>query len=143
MRVEVKGGDALRDLTRSLPADVTRAVVLHLHRDEAVPLAQDMRARAQRYGRIGVRAASTITVQSTPDGAILEAGGTGTGNLGAALFAGSEYGGRVRRTTYARKNRSGHGAHAVSRRRTTMMFLPHLGRRGYWFWPAMRADLKG
>jgi len=29
------------------------------------------------------------------------------------------------------------------RRRTTKQFHPHLGRRGYWFWPAVRKDLKG
>ncbi len=142
MRVQVEGGDALRALAASLPQDVTRGVGAHLQRDEVTPLAQDMRARAQRYGRIGARAASTISVSPTADGATLEAGGTSTSDLGAALFAGSEYGGRIRKKTYARKNRSGSGAHPVTRK-TTQMFLPHLGRRGYWFWPAMRTDLRG
>lgn len=140
MKVEVDGMDQLRALTASLPRDVRAAVSRHLYADEVIPLAQDMRARAARYGRIGVRAASTITVTATADGATLEAGGTS--GLGATLFAGSEYGGRIRKKTYARRNRSGSGAHSVTRR-TTTMFLPHLGRRGYWFWPAMRADLRG
>jgi hypothetical protein len=139
--VKVKGIDELRAQVKALPRGVSVKVADHLYRDEVIPLAQDMRARAQRYGRIGARAASTIEVHSTPQGATLDAGGTGS-DLGAVLFAGSEYGGRVRKKTYARKNRSGSGAHAVTRK-STQMFLPHLGRRGYWFWPAMRTDLKG
>lgn len=142
MRVQVDGMDQVRALTASLPRDVTMAVTRHLHHDEVIPLAADMRARAHRYGRIGARAASTVRVTGTADGATLEAGGTGTGDLGAVLFAGSEYGGRKRKTTYARRGRNGGRAHPVTRR-TTMMFLPHLGRRGYWFWPAMRTDLRG
>jgi hypothetical protein len=141
MRAKVKGLDKLKARTNALPRGVSVAVADHLHRDEVMPLAQDMRARAHRYGRIGARAASTIEVHSTPHGANLEAGGKGT-DLGSVLFAGSEYGGRMRKKTYARKNRGGGGAHPVTRK-TTQMFLPHLGRRGYWFWPAMRTDLKG
>lgn len=141
MRVEVEGIDKLRALTASLPRQVAEATSDHLHRGEVVPLAQDMRARAHRYGRIGARAASTLVVTKTAQGATLDAGGTGS-ELGAVLFGGSEYGGRKRRQTYARKGRRGGAAHVVTRR-TTMMFLPHLGRRGYWFWPAMRTDLRG
>jgi hypothetical protein len=126
-------------LTRA-PERVKRAAVEHLQNDEVIPLAADMRARAGRYGAIGRRAASTVTVTARGDGAVLEAGGAS--GLGAILFAGSEYGGRIRKRTYARRNRGGSGAHPV-KRKTTMMFLPHLGRRGYWFWPAMRADLRG
>jgi hypothetical protein len=134
--------DNLRALTASLPRQVREATSDHLHRGEVVPLAADMRARAHRYGRIGARAASTLEVTATADGATLTAGGTGTGDLGAVLFAGSEYGGRKRKKTYARKARGASSATVVNRR-TTMMFLPHLGRRGYWFWPAMRTDLRG
>jgi hypothetical protein len=141
MRARLKGVDELRAQTRALPRGVSVAVADHLHRDEVLPLAQDMRARAGRYGRIGARAASTIEVRATPQGATLDAGGTGS-DLGAILFAGSEYGGRMRKRTYARRGRAGGSAHAVTRR-TTQMFLPHLGRRGYWFWPAMRTDLRG
>lgn len=140
MRVKIEGLDELRALTASLPRGVSAATAHHLHQDEVLPLAQDMRARAGRYGRIGARAASTLRVTATSQGADLDAGG-GT-DLGSILFAGSEYGGRLRKKTYARKNRGGGGAHPVTRR-TTQMFLPHLGRRGYWFWPAMRTDLRG
>lgn len=141
MRVKVDGLDELRALTASLPRGVSVATAQHLHRGEVLPLAQDMRARAGRYGRIGARAASTLTVTATSQGATLDAGGTGS-DLGSVLFAGSEYGGRIRKTTYARRGRNGGRAHPVTRR-TTRMFLPHLGRRGYWFWPAMRTDLRG
>jgi hypothetical protein len=139
--VKIKGIEELRAQVNAMPRALSVAVGDHLHRDEVIPLSKDMRARAGRYGRIGARAASTISVYQTSQGATLQAGGSGTG-LGDVLFAGSEYGGRMRKKTYARKNRSGSGAHPVTRK-TTQMFLPHLGRRGYWFWPAMRTDLKG
>lgn len=129
--------DIARDL-RSLPDDIEQAVTAHLRDNEARPLAQAMSSRART--RMARRAAGTVRFTPTTAGGSVRAGGGSS--LGTVLFAGSEYGSRgTRRIRYSRRSKNG-GAHVV-RRRTTRMFNPWVGTRGYWFWPTARRQLRG
>jgi len=91
--------------------------------------------RGSTFTKIQRRAAATVISAPIPQG-IEIAGGAGQ-SLGAVLFDGAEYGGRKsKRVTYATRSRQGRAY--VVRRRTTMQFLPHLGREGYFYWPTIR-----
>jgi hypothetical protein len=64
-------------------------------------------------------------------------GATAGSSLDRVLYYGGEYGGRKsRRVAYATRTPAGRAY--VVRRRTTMQFLPHLGREGYFMWPTVR-----
>lgn len=89
------------------------------------------------FTRIQHQAASTVRVNRTADGLGIHGGG---GGLGGALFAGGEFGGRKGKKK-AYSTRSPNGKAYVVRRRTTMMFLPHLGTEGYFLWPSVRRFL--
>jgi hypothetical protein len=92
--------------------------------------------RGEASSRIEKRAVGSVTVTRKPDGIEL-AGGKG-GGLGADLFLGGEYGGRVsKKRFYARSMVFGHPVLGVSKR-ATMMFKPHLGTHGYFFWVTVR-----
>lgn len=138
--IDLKRLSVVQRALDELAANMPEAVVSHLQEDEARPLMMSMRSRAGRYGRMGRRAAATLQYTHLHNGGSIRGGGGG--GLGAVLFAGTEYGGRKRRLTYGRRNRSGSGSHSVTRR-TTMMFLPHTGSRGYWFWPSIRQETQG
>lgn len=103
---------------------------------EVQPLLGTMRGLAHGVGGSAVRAARRLRVVSTADGMSVSAGGD-------PVIFGAEFGSkRKRRRAYVSRSRAGRGF-VVPRRRTTMQFKPHLGRRGYWFWPAVRTDLRG
>lgn len=101
--------------------------------DSARPILRDMRSEA--FTKIQRRAVRSVEAARRPDGIELKGGG-GSG-LGDTLFAGGEYGGRkARKRPYAARSRR--GTPYVVYRRTTMQFLPHLGREGYFYWPTIR-----
>jgi hypothetical protein len=135
--IDVQGYDEAVRRVGSMDARIRKAMVEQIQRKEVPPAAARMRGKAS--SRIMQRAASTVRVEMNADGASIRGGG---GGLGGTLFAGAEFGGRQKRTTYPRRSRGG-GAHVVHRRRTTMMFLPHLGSRGYFFWPSIRETFTG
>lgn len=90
--------------------------------------------------RTGIQRTGAQSVSVTRSTNGIDIRGGGGGGLSAVLFDGAEYGGRKpRKVVYA--TRSPRGAPYVVRRRTTMQFLPHLGRRGYMFWPTIRKAL--
>jgi hypothetical protein len=122
-------------LRRAVDGDLQRALVGSLQAAGPKVVA-DMRAAA--FTRIQRRAVASVDVTRSHDGIDI-AGGRGA-DLAAVLFDGGEYGGRKsRRVTYATRSRTGR-AYIVSRR-TTMQFLPHLGREGYFYWPTIRDAL--
>jgi hypothetical protein len=121
-------GAVRRAVTGGLQSDLVDS----LHAAQA-PILGDIRSAAST--RIQQHAAASVAARRTSDGIELE-GGTG-GGLDAILFNGGEYGGRkTKKITYA--TRSPLGRAYPIRRRTTMQFLPHLGRDGYMFWPTVR-----
>jgi len=124
-----------KSLRRAVDGDLQKALVVSIQ--EAGPrIVADMRDAA--FTRIQRRAVSSVDVTRSRDGIDI-AGGRG-GDLAAVLFDGGEYGGRKsRKVTYATRSRAGR-AYIVNRR-TTMQFLPHLGREGYFYWPTIREAL--
>lgn len=119
-------------LRRAVDGDLQRALVRNIQQS-GPDTVRDMRAAT--FTKIQRRAADSVTAQRSRDGIDIE-GGRGT-DLAAVLFDGGEYGGRKsRKVTYA--TRSPAGRAYVVNRRTTMQFLPHLGREGYWYWPTIR-----
>jgi hypothetical protein len=101
------------------------------------PIRNDM-GRAT-FTRIQRHALGSVEFRKESDGLMI-VGGRG-GGLDATLFMGGEFGGRlgkkrrVRGYVFGRPVRATPG---VVTRRTTMQFLPHLGERGYFFWPTLR-----
>lgn len=111
-----------------------KELVDNLHA-EASPLESSIKGAA--FTRIQRRAASTVNVARDSEGLTVHGGG---GGLGGTLFAGGEFGGRKsKKKSYS--TRSPNGMAYVVRRRTTMMFLPHLGQEGYFLWPQVREFL--
>lgn len=129
--------NAFRAQMAKLDRQIQQAAVEQIH-TEARRLALDMPTRAAAFGRLTGKAGRTIELRTEGGGATVKGGGHG---LGGVLFKGAEYGGRRKRKTYAME-RNG-TVFVVNRRRTTMQFLPHLGTRGYFFWPTIRRDLTG
>jgi hypothetical protein len=83
-------------------------------------------------------AASTVRIERIGDGITVHGGGGG--GPGGVLFAGGEFGGRkAKKRTYA--TRSPAGRAYVVQRRTTMQFLAHRGRVGYFYYPTLREQL--
>lgn len=76
--------------------------------------------------------------------------GVSGGARAGELFFGAEFGGQsqkrfedVTKTVTGRTGKQRQvrtGSRFVGRKNTTNQFRPHLGRRGYWFWPQLRAD---
>jgi hypothetical protein len=127
-----------RDITATITALTTRSktlqadLVKNLH--EAAPGIQaEMRGRAGT--RIQQRAASTVNIAKASDGMRI-VGGQG-GGLSAELFAGGEFGGRSPKKRVV-ANRSPLGRAYIVKRRATMMFTPHTGTEGTFYWPAVR-----
>jgi len=119
-------------LRRAVSGDLQRALVHNIQ--DAGPLAvREMHGSAST--RIQRRAVGSVVLTRKRDGIELE-GGRGS-DLSAVLFDGGEYGGRKsKKVSYA--TRSPVGRAYIVRRRTTMQFLPHLGREGYFYWPTIR-----
>lgn len=131
--VTISGLDPLLGrLARVQRGQLQRDLVDTLHK-AAAPIRADMSSAA--FTRIQHKAMGSVKVGKISDG--FEAtGGRGAG-LGATLFAGAEFGGRKsKKVTYVARSRLGR-TYSV-RRRTTMQFLPHLGKEGYFFWPTIR-----
>lgn len=136
--LEILGLDRLLRRMRGWPDEMHAAAVKVVHTD-VTRLDHDMPARAARYGGAARIAASSVASNKGRDGATLRAGGSG---LAGALVMGAEFGGRRKpRRPYVTRSRKGNPY--IVRRRTTQQFKPHLGRRGYWWYPTIRDDLKG
>lgn len=133
--VQVLGLDPLTRRVKTWPQRIDSAV----HEQvlvEVRPLVSTMRGLAAGAGGVAARAARRTHTVSTADGVSVVA-------AGEPFMFGAEFGSkRKRRRSYVTRSRAGRG-YVVPRRRTTMQFRPHLGRRGYWFWPAVRTDLRG
>jgi hypothetical protein len=92
--------------------------------------------RAATSSRVERRAFRSVTSTHKTDGIELEGGRVG--GLAATLFPGGEYGGRAtKKRFYPVSMVFGNRVLAVSKR-ATMMFKPHLGTHGYFFWPTVR-----
>lgn len=117
-------GDLQKELVRNIQSDV---------RTMRGDMARGAHTKIQRH------AFDSVSSRRVTDGLEIS-GGRGAG-LDAVLFSGGEYGGRKsKRVVYATRSRL--GTPYIVRRRTTMQFLPHLGREGYFFWPAVRDSMK-
>lgn len=125
-----------KSVRRAVTGDLQKQMVKSIQ-DAAPGLVREMHGAA--HTRIQKHAVGSVTARKSSAGIDL-AGGQG-GGLDAVLFPGGEYGGRKsKKRTYA--TRSPLGRPYVVNRRTTMQFLPHLGRHGYFFWPTVRDGLK-
>jgi hypothetical protein len=136
--LEILGLDRLLRRTRAWPREMHDAAVKVVQTDVA-RLDHDMPARAARYGGAARIAGASVASSKGGDGASLRAGGSG---LAGELVMGAEFGGR-RKPKRPYVTRSPKGTPYIVRRRTTMQFKPHLGHRGYWWFPVIREDLKG
>jgi hypothetical protein len=93
-------------------------------------------ARRATFTPIQRHAANAIDVRRDQVGVTIAGAAAGSA-LDRALYYGGEYGGRKsKKVVYA--TRSPRGRAYVVHRRTTMQFLPHLGREGYFLWPTVR-----
>jgi hypothetical protein len=120
-------------IRKAVSGDLQKELVKHIQ-DAGPKILDDMRGEAS--SRIERRAVGSVTNTRKPDGIELE-GGKG-GGLGATLFPGGEYGGRAtKKRFYPTSMVFGHRALGVSKR-ATMMFKPHLGTHGYFFWVTVR-----
>lgn len=127
-RIDTSDFDAaIKGLSRIMGGSLQKEMTRNLH--EAGPrIVADMKGSA--FTKIQRRAAKTVSVSNDAKGIALRGGGD-------VLFAGGEFGGRKsKKVSYSTRSRAGRAY--VVRRRTTMQFLPHLGREGYFFWPTMR-----
>jgi len=131
--IEIYGIDPLTQRVKTWPQQIDNAVHDQIL-VEVRPLLGTMRGMASPVGVM--RGASRhLRVVSTVDGVSVTA-------EGLPYIHGAEFGSdRRRRTAYVTRSRKGNGY--LVRRRTTRQFKPHLGKHGYWFWPAVRRDLAG
>lgn len=136
--VRVEGLDPLSARVNAWPAQVAAALAREIH-TEVRPMVAHMSARASAIGGAASISARSLGIVTGGDSITVHAGG---GGLAGELLSGAEFGGRKRaKRSYATRSRSGNAY--IVRRRTTQQFKPHLGNRGYWFWPVVRSDLKG
>lgn len=138
MGIKIDGLDEAIKRIDGFPQRLDDAIDEFLYDDLAYPISRMARSRGRTV--LGAHAAGTITARQTGYGALLN--NDGGDSLGRIVFAGSEFGGRKRRTTYARRSKNG-VAHTVHRRRTTMQFPPFLGTTGYMLWPSIRRVTDG
>lgn len=132
-RVELTGMGAVRARFTRAPVTVQDEAVRVIQR-EADPMVRAMSAAT--FTAIQRHAADSLAIRRDRFGVELAGAAAGSA-LDRALYHGGEYGGRKStRVRYATRSRAGR-AYAV-RRRTTMQFLPHLGRDGYFVWPTVR-----
>jgi len=137
--VVIEGLEPLRQSVSRWPEQVALAVGQEIVA-EVTPLMDHMRDQAMAIGGSARIAARTLRLATTQAGMSVVAGRGA--DLGSIVLAGSEYGGR-KRPKRAYIGRSPKGKPYVMRRRATRQFNPHLGSRGYWFWPTARTDLRG
>lgn len=136
------GIDALTGRVKTWPQQIDSAVQKRIV-VEVQPLVSHMKAKASAVGGSARMAGRTVRLLSTKDGLGVAAGGT-------KVLMGAEYGAYLKskgrasgggKKSYVTKSRK--GTPYIVRRRTKNQFKPHLGNRGYWFWPTVRTDLKG
>jgi hypothetical protein len=136
--VEMLGSKELKAALRQAPKHIHDALanesVIRVNRIQATAS-----ARASQLGTLQAKAGATIHAQRINDGG--EVSGGGGAGLGSIVFMGSEFGGRRKLKSYATRSRSGKAY--IARRHTTRQFKLHLGTRGYFFWPAVRKELRG
>lgn len=137
--IRLKDADGVMRKLETLP-EREREGLVDLLRSEGRKIFAGAMVLSGVYGKIPRIAASSLRFERTTDGANVAVGGGG--GLPAILLMGAEFGGRKRKTTYVSRSRRG-TPYIVNQRRTTMQFLPHLGNRGYWFWPSVRRQLDG
>ena len=137
--VKVTGAtELLRDIGK-WPDSLETAIAREM-RTEVDGLIVHMRGRARAVTGAAEIAVDSLALSTAGSTLTLKAGGRG--GLASTLTPGGEYGGRKRgKRSYV--GRSPKGTPYVMRRRATQQFKPHLGNRGYWFWPTVREDLKG
>lgn len=133
-RVELLGMAAVR--TKFLKAPATAQA-------EAVKVIQTESGRMvgamHTFTPIQRHAKNSLALRKDQFGVEVAGAAAGTA-LDRVLYYGGEYGGRKsRKVRYATRSRAGRAY--VVRRRTTMQFLPHLGREGYFLWPTVRVWL--
>lgn len=131
--VELVGFADVRRKFSAAPKAVQAGAVQTIQHEAAPMLAA---ARGSAFTPTQRHAANALVVRKDRLG--VEVAGAAAGSpLDRALYYGGEYGGRKsRKVTYATRSRLGRAY--VVRRRTTMQFLPHLGREGYFLWPTVR-----
>jgi hypothetical protein len=136
--VNVIGLDVLAARAKGWPGEIDAAVAREIGQTVR-PLIGHMGTKASAIGGAAKVASRSLGLAVSGDAMTVRAGGAG---LSGTLLMGGEFGGRKRpRRPYAYRSRSGNAY--IAKRRATMQFKPHLGRRGYWFWPTVRTDLKG
>lgn len=135
--IELEGYEEAVKRIASMGPRIEKVMVENIQRREVPQTVQRMKGHASTAHMRA--AAATVRIERNGDGATIRGGGSG--GLGGVVFAGAEFGGRKRRRTYAMRRRG--TAFVMHRRRTTMQFLPHLGKRGYFFWPSVREKLTG
>lgn len=136
--IETIGMEALQRRVRRWPTAVAQAAATLVH-SEVHEMAVDMRTGAPRFGGPSEIASASVQVVNAKDSATVSAGG---GGLAGELLMGAEFGGqRAPKRAYVTRSRK--GTPYIVRRRTTRQFHPHLGRRGYWYWPTVRQDMRG
>jgi len=136
--IDVNGLDALQARVKAWPERIDAELAKQVEA-EVRPMVSHMSGKASAIGGAAMVAARSLGISATANGMTVSAGDSGLSGL---LLHGGEFGGRKRpKVSYATRSRSG-TAYFVFRR-TTQQFKPHLGNRGYWFWPTVRADLKG
>jgi hypothetical protein len=132
-RVELLGLAAVRVKFLRAPATV-QAEAVQVIQQQATPMVAAMQTAT--FTRIQKHAARSLDLRRDRFGVELVGAARGT-PLDRALYYGGEYGGRKsQKVRYATRSRAGRAY--VVRRRTTMQFLPHLGREGYFLWPTVR-----
>jgi hypothetical protein len=121
----------MRAMPRSIKGEVSRR-----GRKLAEPLVREVRAEGHKQGSHAARVADTAKSGMR--------GGIPTVTAGGRLpyTMGSEWGGRIRRTTYTSTSPRGKSFRVVARH-TTMQFRQHKGQEGYWFTPQLTSGSRG
>jgi hypothetical protein len=132
-RVELVGFNSTYRKFREAPRTVQTKAVETIQRESA-PMVRAMDGAT--FTSIQRHAANALLVQKDHVGVAVLGAASGS-SLDQALYYGGEYGGRKpKKVAYAARSPLGR-AYFV-RRRTTMQFLPHLGKHGYFMWPTVR-----
>jgi hypothetical protein len=137
--IRLEGVEHVEKVFATLEPNVQRIIVKRMQ-TEAKGATRKARARSTSFHYAARFAGSTVRYGRAAGGGDIKAGGTG--GLPQILLFGAEFGGRRKRHTYASRSKTGR-PYIVWQRRTTMQFLPHLGRHGFFFWPGIREQLGG
>lgn len=125
---------AIKEINRSGPK-LRAALRKRMKADIEDPLASKIRSNAN--GPHGALAASSVATTGGSKPAIWLGRG---GGLGADVAFGSEFGGRKPKKVQHPMTSRSRTSRYIIRRRTTMQFRGHRGRRGYWMIPTMERE---